>query len=372
MARTPVEERILIPRYIKGQIFRECGQRCCHCGKQLEFFGDFTLEHAIPLSKGGTNDRRNLVGLCRDCNWTKSNDIIPPIEYFCYLPEKKLTDLQAMFDDYVSSQDWLDYDNLFMTDWFTVMTDRAIMAPKRRQLLYAPMECRVQRIREHKAYELIQDYKQYLTDTDKALMIQGGERVEEPYYEVFWKNQRLMFFTTYIAKGDAEFKGDDWEYILHFDYYFNPELPFRRITGTPTLYNVINGILLKIQETLLNGSQGTAILVRLRTPHTSPHANDLSDFYNQIHRGFCEVYDVGVNTYVNSRKKKEAYIRIIEFVMFQNTNRSVKKLMAEYGVDNINQLINVIDTKGMQQSIKERLDKSIRFGENKHLKPPKS
>ena len=34
-------------------------------------------------------------------------------------------------------------------------------------------------------------------------MIQGGERVEEPYYEVFWKNQRLMFFTTYIAKGDA-------------------------------------------------------------------------------------------------------------------------------------------------------------------------
>ena len=61
-----------------------------------------------------------------------------------------------------------------------------------------------------------------------------------------------MFFTTYIAKGDAEFKGDDWEYILHFDYYFNPELPFRRITGTPTLYNVINGILLKIQETLLN------------------------------------------------------------------------------------------------------------------------
>jgi len=42
---------------------------CCYCGKQ----GDLTLEHVVPLSKGGTNEPVNLLGACWKCNVSKNN-----------------------------------------------------------------------------------------------------------------------------------------------------------------------------------------------------------------------------------------------------------------------------------------------------------
>lgn len=43
-------------------------QRCLHCGNS----GSLTVDHVIPLSKGGRDDTSNLQPLCRPCNIAKA------------------------------------------------------------------------------------------------------------------------------------------------------------------------------------------------------------------------------------------------------------------------------------------------------------
>lgn len=48
---------------------------CYYCGCRLTL-DDSTLDHAIPLSKGGTNEWSNLVLACYECNQDKGDKII--------------------------------------------------------------------------------------------------------------------------------------------------------------------------------------------------------------------------------------------------------------------------------------------------------
>jgi 5-methylcytosine-specific restriction endonuclease McrA len=45
---------------------------CHYCYIQLEP-DDATVDHLVPKSRGGTNDRSNLVLSCKRCNEEKSN-----------------------------------------------------------------------------------------------------------------------------------------------------------------------------------------------------------------------------------------------------------------------------------------------------------
>jgi 5-methylcytosine-specific restriction endonuclease McrA len=42
---------------------------CCYCDR----IEDLTLEHLIPVSKGGTNQEHNLYGACKSCNSSKQS-----------------------------------------------------------------------------------------------------------------------------------------------------------------------------------------------------------------------------------------------------------------------------------------------------------
>ena len=56
-------------------IYAKSKGRCVLCGR---FMGvdEFTVDHIIPLSKGGTNDLDNMQATCRVCNSIKQ-DILP-------------------------------------------------------------------------------------------------------------------------------------------------------------------------------------------------------------------------------------------------------------------------------------------------------
>jgi len=48
------------------------GEECFYCGEELDFDnGIGTFDHLVPLGRGGTNHKRNLVPACPSCNHKK-------------------------------------------------------------------------------------------------------------------------------------------------------------------------------------------------------------------------------------------------------------------------------------------------------------
>lgn len=57
------------------QIYNKNQGRCAICGRFIPF-DEFTVDHIIPLAKGGTNSDNNLQCACKTCNMLKQ-DILP-------------------------------------------------------------------------------------------------------------------------------------------------------------------------------------------------------------------------------------------------------------------------------------------------------
>ena len=52
-----------------SRVMRAAQPFCTRCGGTK----DLTLDHIIPLAKGGTNDQSNAMVLCRKCNSSKGS-----------------------------------------------------------------------------------------------------------------------------------------------------------------------------------------------------------------------------------------------------------------------------------------------------------
>ncbi|MFN3361388.1 MAG: HNH endonuclease [Pseudanabaenaceae cyanobacterium] len=61
-------KRVPIPAAVREYVCQRDGYRCCSCGSTQ----NLTIDHIIPLAKGGTNDSSNLQTLCRSCNCRKN------------------------------------------------------------------------------------------------------------------------------------------------------------------------------------------------------------------------------------------------------------------------------------------------------------
>jgi 5-methylcytosine-specific restriction enzyme A len=71
MNKTP---RIHIPPEVRKYVFQRDKYQCQSCGKTtLET--NLTIDHIIPLSRGGQNDISNLQTLCFICNQQKTDKI---------------------------------------------------------------------------------------------------------------------------------------------------------------------------------------------------------------------------------------------------------------------------------------------------------
>ena len=104
----------------KLSIAAKSNERCCHCGKKVYFGYGATVEHFVPLSKGGTNRMINLVMLCKNCNDTKSDFIYRPNDYLPYLSDKDYEDISGYFESYINSFDFVNRKNLLACDVYDV------------------------------------------------------------------------------------------------------------------------------------------------------------------------------------------------------------------------------------------------------------
>ena len=72
-AHRPPVKRVPFYAETKAAVWDMTGGECWYCGVQTNPFLDFTIDHVIPVSKGGSDDLGNLVPCCRPCNCRKSD-----------------------------------------------------------------------------------------------------------------------------------------------------------------------------------------------------------------------------------------------------------------------------------------------------------
>ncbi|MCR5671798.1 MAG: HNH endonuclease [Butyrivibrio sp.] len=57
---------------------------CARCGRAIAI-EKVTIEHYVPKYRGGADDERNLLPLCKNCNKQKGSRIVAVKEYYPYL-----------------------------------------------------------------------------------------------------------------------------------------------------------------------------------------------------------------------------------------------------------------------------------------------
>ena len=62
--------------------------RCHYCGAQFSA-KELTLDHVVPLARGGRSSKGNCVPACKECN-TNKRDLLP-IEWQEYLDKQQET-----------------------------------------------------------------------------------------------------------------------------------------------------------------------------------------------------------------------------------------------------------------------------------------
>jgi 5-methylcytosine-specific restriction endonuclease McrA len=73
MSKTP---RIKIPDSVRKYVFERNNYQCQSCG-QTYAETQLSIDHIIPLAKGGSNDISNLQTLCLTCNQKKKHHLDP-------------------------------------------------------------------------------------------------------------------------------------------------------------------------------------------------------------------------------------------------------------------------------------------------------
>jgi len=73
------EEKILI-----NKIHKRDDYFCQYCGRDgldsLDSWHELTVDHFIPIGKGGTSEEKNLVTCCGYCNAIKGNRIFDSLD----------------------------------------------------------------------------------------------------------------------------------------------------------------------------------------------------------------------------------------------------------------------------------------------------
>lgn len=59
---------------------------CYYCGGKFSK-DEITMDHIVPLSRGGTSSKNNIVACCKNCNNIKKNKL--PLEWEEYLEKLK-------------------------------------------------------------------------------------------------------------------------------------------------------------------------------------------------------------------------------------------------------------------------------------------
>ncbi|MBF0345510.1 MAG: HNH endonuclease [Nitrospirae bacterium] len=71
---------------------RKCSRGICHYCNSSITPSQITMDHIIPLSKGGASVKSNIVTACKPCNTQKQHNL--PYQWTSYMESLKNTELE--------------------------------------------------------------------------------------------------------------------------------------------------------------------------------------------------------------------------------------------------------------------------------------
>lgn len=255
--RTRIDERVAFPWSIKEPLLKETGGKCTHCGTLLDRYTNLTVDHVIPLGKGGTNDPENLTVLCEDCNTLKSDMILPPMNWYGYLSVARRKALEEQMRKYMKETDYLAEDCLMPMDTFRI--EVPLLIEKRNKHIRMPIYIHGTRMNMDDAFSWLMEYKRTLQWRDVNGVLSHPSEFVAPCY--------------LLKKGDIEVAmvnpwmihewGDDiknYRNEIFIDWFFAPGLPQKDyIPGM--LANMVYGVESYIIKNITRTMEGACIVL---------------------------------------------------------------------------------------------------------------
>ena len=66
---------------------RKCAEETCYYCRRKALPGELTMDHIVPIVRGGKSTKNNIVPACKKCNNEKKHSL--PIEWEGYLKQLK-------------------------------------------------------------------------------------------------------------------------------------------------------------------------------------------------------------------------------------------------------------------------------------------
>lgn len=197
MKREKIIEREDFDYDDRQTIAKKSDNKCCHCGNTVFTNYGATIDHFIPISKGGTNRLINLITLCKTCNKKKGNKIYNPREYCEYLKEEELQKLEDYFKSYIQSFEYIERTNLLACDAYKIKI-LTYISPGRKQNQKPIFKTYILKKAFYDDYEKITEY--YIKYLKKFKLLDTEEEACKNI--LFW----LKFACIYYYETNQEIK----------------------------------------------------------------------------------------------------------------------------------------------------------------------
>lgn len=258
--RVQIEERqTFFPWEVKEQLLKETGGKCAHCGTPLDRYENLTVEHIIPISRGGTNDVSNLTVLCPGCNLEKFDMVLGPYWYY-YLPKGRRKAITEAMTAYIERMDYLTESCVMCVDGFQLQVYVHSAAKARGRKSYnIPVYIDVTRMDDLAAFDWLTEYKKSLQWRDARTVIEHPSKFRGRCYILRKGDIDVAMITPHISRTWSE-EAKAYANTVCTDWFFSPGMPDKpHVHGM--LMETVQGMTHYIGMVLNSTMKGTAIVV---------------------------------------------------------------------------------------------------------------